>query len=101
LIAQTATIWNLQAERDGLAMLGGGAEFKVQFDPAAREGDLRAFLLERGLVIVEGPSALGFYELDTVDDQVADAELEALLDALKAAPALFDYAERPTPQEDR
>lgn len=100
LIAQTATIWNLQGEleaRGDLETLSGGAAFKVQFDPDAREGDLREFLIDQGLVIVEGPSALGFYELDAVDEELAEEDLAALLETLQRAPDLFDYAERQSP----
>ncbi len=100
LVAQTATIWNLQDELDrrgDLQTLSGGAVFKVQFDPDAREADLRAFLLDRGLVIVEGPTALGFYELEATQEDPAEEDLADLLEALQGAPDLFDYAERQGP----
>lgn len=56
----------------------------VAFVPGTTEEALRAVLLDAGLEIVSGPSALGFYRLDlpgSADDAAALAAAEAVLRA--------------------
>lgn len=52
-----------------------GAVLTVTFHPEATEAAISALLLEKGLVIVDGPSALGLYRLalpyDTSPDEAA------------------------------
>lgn len=79
LVAQSLVIANLMGEERGLDTLGaGGAHLQVRFVPEAREGDLRELLLDEGLVIVEGPSALGLYHLRLEEPEELDRALEAL-----------------------
>ncbi len=97
LVVQAATIWNLQSELDArgeLQTLSGGAVFKVQLADDATVGDVSAFLLDEGLVIVEGPTALGFYELTPIDEELPDDALRSLLERIRENDALFSYAER-------
>jgi len=90
---QTALIWTQPDAVIDLA--GGGIErvegpaFTVAFQPEAREAEIRALLLEAGLVIVDGPSALGLYTLAAPETETAQAALETLL----ARPDLVESAE--------
>jgi len=56
------------------------AEFtlRVAFAGTAAEAQIRALLLETGLAIVDGPSALGLYTLAAVDDAARVKGIEAL-----------------------
>ncbi|MGI3184498.1 hypothetical protein [Nioella aestuarii] len=68
------------AEPAGFTLASGGsaADFTVVFAPDATEAELRALLLEAGLEIVSGPSALGIYGLGLIDAEASDAALAAL-----------------------
>lgn len=77
--------------------LAGGEEapvsaehtIRVAFAADAAEADIRALLLEQGLVIVDGPSAIGLYTLAAADEASrADA-----LAALQARGDLVESAE--------
>lgn len=66
------------------------AAFRVTFDPGATEAQIRSALLDAGVVIVNGPSALGFYDLaplEGVDAEEAARLLEnaAAIEALQPA----------------
>jgi anti-sigma factor RsiW len=90
---QTALIWTRPEVAVELA--GGGTEraegpaLTVAFRPDVRETDIRALLLAAGLVIVDGPSALGLYTLAAPGAETA----EAALAALRARPDLVESAE--------
>jgi len=74
--------------------LAGGQEapvsaehkIRVAFAADAAEADIRALLLEQGLVIVDGPSAIGLYTL-------AAADAAARADALTALQVRVDIVE--------
>lgn len=73
------------AGEDALA----GAELRVAFRPDAREADIRALLLDNDLVIVDGPTALGFYLLRTAEG----AEPEDVAAVLRAAALVVEEVE--------
>lgn len=80
---QTAVV--ITAPEDVVRLAGGGpAEPKkgptltVAFLPTATEADIRALLLEAGVEIVEGPSALGLYRVAPLDADALDAAEAAL-----------------------
>ncbi|MFN3208090.1 MAG: hypothetical protein ACE369_03655 [Roseovarius sp.] len=62
---------------------------RVAFAEDAAEADIRALLLDLGLVIVDGPSAIGLYTLAATDDA---ARAEAVT-ALQARDAIVESAE--------
>lgn len=68
------------AEPAGFTLASGGsaADFTVVFAPDATEAEMRALLLETGLEIVSGPSALGIYGLGLIDAETSDAAFAAL-----------------------
>ncbi|WP_420395567.1 hypothetical protein [Nioella sp.] len=68
------------AEPAGFTLASGGAaaDFTVVFAPDATEVELRALLLQAGLEIVSGPSALGIYGLGLIDAETSDAAFAAL-----------------------
>lgn len=69
------------AAEQGFALASGESpDFIVAFDPAATEAEIRALLLEAGVEITEGPSALGLYGvslLDSTSEQAARPILAA------------------------
>ena len=79
------------------APLGGpspaGAVIQVQFNPAARERDIRRVLRQADLRIVGGPSALGIYRL-RLAGKSSPAAVDAALRALRAHPKVVSYAAR-------
>lgn len=78
-----------------IELAGGGSEAQtgptviVAFNETATEGAIRAALLDLGLVIVDGPSALGLYTLAAPDEATRDAAI----DRLSALTGLVDSAE--------
>lgn len=69
------------AEPAGFTLASGeqaDADFTVTFAPDATEAEIRALLLQAGLEITSGPSALGLYGLGLVDAEAADAAFAAL-----------------------
>jgi len=69
------------ADPAGFSLASGGeaaADFTVVFAPDATEAEIRALLLNSGLEIVAGPSALGLYGLGLVDLDTSDAAFAAL-----------------------
>lgn len=68
------------AEPAGFTLASGGADadFTVVFAPDATEAEMRALLLQAGLEIVSGPSALGIYGLGLIDAEMSDAAFAAL-----------------------
>lgn len=91
---QTALVWTVPDAVVELA--GGGAAtdtgptLTVAFRPAAAEADIRTLLLDAGLVIVDGPSALGLYVLAAPDAAARDTALAAL----RARSDIIESAER-------
>ncbi|NKB28552.1 MAG: hypothetical protein GKR99_13760 [Rhodobacteraceae bacterium] len=65
------------ASGDATAVVGEG-RLRVAFQPTAPEAEIRALLLDKNLVIVDGPSALGLYTL-AVEDAAVDDALAVLL----------------------
>jgi hypothetical protein len=75
-------IWPRPAA-DGRFELAGagrdaGAALVVGFAASATEAQIRTLLVDLGLEIVAGPSAVGLYRLQGVDDTDPDAALRAL-----------------------
>lgn len=71
------------AASEGYSLASGGetADFTVAFAPDAREREIRVLLLDAGVEIVSGPSALGLYGLGLRDPGTSDAALEILAGA--------------------
>jgi hypothetical protein len=70
------------AAAEGFSLASGGASaaaFTVVFRPDATELDIRLLLLDAGLEIVSGPSALGLYGVGLVESGTSDAARAALL----------------------
>lgn len=82
--------------RDTFYNLAGGGQVvghvgptvTVAFQRDASEGDLRAFLINENLTIVDGPTALGLYILALPQD----AEVAPVLERLNAAEELVESA---------
>jgi hypothetical protein len=76
----SAPMERAESEPAGFTLASGGAaaDFTVVFAPDATEAELRALLLEAGLEIVSGPSALGIYGLGLIDAEMSDAAFAAL-----------------------
>ena len=70
------------SQGDEIVLAGGQdqAEFalRVGFVGTATEGDIRSLLLEGNLIIVDGPSALGFYTVSTPDAESREAAFALL-----------------------
>ena len=53
---------------EGFSLASGDApDFTIAFAPDAREAEIRALLLQAGVEITQGPSALGLYGLSLLD----------------------------------
>ena len=63
---------------------GEGPGFLLAFAPGVTEAELRDLLLDLDLVIVDGPTAVGFYRVVPGDPDTAD--MAALRGALAASP---------------
>ena len=61
------------AEQGFTLASGGSADFTVIFAPDATEAQIRALLLEAGVEITGGPSALGLYGLGLLESGTDDA----------------------------
>lgn len=89
LFVATATVLFQQQELDYYQASGGATYdpsrvLTVEFDPAVPQAAVTALLSETGLVIVDGPSAIGLYRLTPRDD----ASLDAYVAWLEAADAV-------------
>ena len=62
----------------GFELAGGDAALTVAFQPATTEADLRQLLLDAGVEIVAGPSALGLYQLALIEGVTLDEARAAL-----------------------
>ncbi|MBF9031153.1 hypothetical protein HKCCE3408_12185 [Rhodobacterales bacterium HKCCE3408] len=70
------------------------AAFRVIFAADATEAEMRALLLDAGLEIVAGPSAIGFYDLAPIDGADGiEAARSALTDAGPLVETLEDVAD--------
>ena len=77
----------------GYELAGGGdAALTVTFAPDATEAEIRDTLLDAGVEIIAGPSALGLYQLGLLDGVTAD-EAEAALRAAEGVVESLDRAE--------
>ncbi|PIV75917.1 MAG: hypothetical protein COW55_03630 [Rhodobacteraceae bacterium CG17_big_fil_post_rev_8_21_14_2_50_65_11] len=65
---------------EGYSLASGGetADFTVIFSPDASEREIRALLLDAGVEIVSGPSAIGLYRLNLLDSASRNDALEIL-----------------------
>ena len=70
----------------------GDVVLTVSFQPDLTEERLAATLLEHGLVIVDGPSALGLYRLVPVE---GEADVAALARKLRAKTGIFESVDAP------
>lgn len=68
-----------------------GIHFKVAFAPSVTEAEMRALLSELDLTIIGGPSALGLYDVRTLDP---NADEKALLARLRSSPRVIESARR-------
>lgn len=68
---------------EGYSLASGGetADFTIAFSPDATEREIRAVLLDAGVEIVSGPSAIGLYELGLLDFATVDGASEILSSA--------------------
>lgn len=92
VVAQTAYIGydkGTDFELAGGPAVSAEYTIRVAFAEDAAEADIRALLLDLGLVIVDGPSAIGLYTLAAPDDA---ARAEAVT-ALQARDAIVESAE--------
>ncbi len=85
-------VWNAGPDDGDYTLASGGeAPLTVTFAPDATEGQIRAILLEAGVEIVGGPSALGLYELSPLEDvELDDAtaileEYQEILESIERA----------------
>ncbi|QBY00010.1 hypothetical protein E2K80_04040 [Rhodophyticola sp. CCM32] len=81
-LAQTVIVYS-GSDQSGYELASGEgaaeADFVVGFAADATEARIRALLLDAGVEIVAGPSALGLYELSVLDD-VANATAQEVLE---------------------
>ncbi len=74
-------VWNSGADEGDYILAGGGeAALTVTFNPDATEDQIRNLLLDAGVEIVGGPSALGLYELAPLEDVSLDEAASVLED---------------------
>lgn len=74
---------NTPANEGGFVMAGAetAPSLVVSFAPDATESQIRGLLLDLGLEITSGPSALGLYRLAQAESEELDAEAQALMAA--------------------
>ena len=61
-----------------------GPIVQVIFQPDVTEAEIRSFFLEKNLVIVNGPSAIGLYYVEYGNEEAGQQELDALIDDLQS-----------------
>jgi hypothetical protein len=79
LLIGQAVVMNGNSDVTGYE-LAGEAALSIAFTETATEVQIRSILLEAGVEIVSGPSALGFYELRPIEG-VTENEARAVLNA--------------------
>lgn len=57
---------------------GNGPTLRVDFHDSANLGDLSELLLDLELIVIDGPSSIGFYTLEAPDQSSRDHAFEAL-----------------------
>jgi anti-sigma factor RsiW len=78
-IGQTVLLTTDGAPEAGYTLAGGAkADFSITVQPDATEAELRELLLDAGVEIVSGPSALGIYELALTQTASRDSTAEKL-----------------------
>jgi anti-sigma factor RsiW len=92
LVLQTALTWQ-NDESVHFTPAGGGSEagitgtlVSVTFVPSATEQQIRAVLLDSNSLIINGPSALGIYQLivdDTDEQALARLEAQSIIESLQ------------------
>jgi hypothetical protein len=86
-------VWNSNLDDGDYTLASGGeAPLTVTFAPNATEGQICAILLEAGVEIVGGPSALGLYELSPLEG-VASDDATAILEENSEILESIDRAE--------
>ena len=70
-----------------------GPLVQVIFQPDVTEAEIRSFFLEKNLVIVNGPSAIGLYYVEYGVEDASQQELEALIDELRSQAGLISSAD--------
>jgi len=91
VVGQTAYQFTDPQQPGGYQLAGDAAPtFTVAFSADTTEADMRALLLDAGVEIVSGPSALGLYALAplegvTLDAARAELETSALIELLQSA----------------
>lgn len=94
LTALVATLGGKAQENEGYVQASGediSASLTVTFQPLATEAAISALLLDKGLIITDGPSALGLYRLVPSDN----ADLVALAEVLRDAEDVVQSVEMP------
>ena len=89
LLAQTLLQGTPDRAAYDLAGAAPTAELTVSFIPGATEEQIRTLLVNAGVEIVAGPSALGFYDLTVL----APDQRAAATDTLRAAPDIIESIE--------
>jgi anti-sigma factor RsiW len=89
----------LLPDRDGFTTVGGGsgsarARIAIRFTDDTREADLREVVKSLDGAIVAGPSALGLYTIELPQSVEAQAEVDALIEGLRARKDRVGYVGR-------
>ena len=71
-----------------------GAQITVRFDASASEETIRGTLRQVEARIVDGPSALGLYVVQLPATLIEDAEINRVIEALRARTGIIAFAER-------
>lgn len=70
---------------------GDGASLTVRFQANVTQQMMAETLLSHGVIIVDGPSVVGYYRLELFDE----GDLYTTAEALRAQSAVFDYVDDP------
>jgi anti-sigma factor RsiW len=85
-------LWFAQPDGGPGYELAGRAAFEISVVETTPEADLRALLLQAGVEIIAGPSALGLYALQPLEG-VTETEARAVLQASPLIESLSDITE--------
>lgn len=92
LMVQTVHVWQSpQQDLTAASSSVEGAAITITFAPNASEKDIRELLVTLDLQIVEGPSALGVYQLS------AEGDIEQKLEVLRARKDIVESAQKARP----
>ncbi|GAB4271186.1 MAG: hypothetical protein Kow0013_23840 [Pararhodobacter sp.] len=89
LLAQSLLMRGGEAEHFELAGAGEPGSLVATFAPDATEADIRGVLLDSGVEIVGGPSALGLYRLEPLEG----VEVQEAARTLRAAASIVESVE--------